>query len=465
VLHVVRRHGLLLGLTAASLGVVYGYDLSNIAGALLFITDEFGLTTRQQELVTTAVVVGELAGALGAGGLANLIGRRWSMVLVAVGYAAFALVGAMSESLPMLLVARLLLGLTIGVSVVVVPVFVAESAPARVRGALLVGYQVATVFGIIVGYLACYLLADSRDWRWMLALAAVPATLVAPLLLRMPDTARWYVLKCRVEEARRALQRVEPDSDVERELAEISVALREESGGGLMETVVEMLHRPYLRATVFVVVLGFFIQITGVNAIVYYSPRLFDAMGFRGNFALLVLPALVQVAALAAVLVSVVLVDRLGRRPVLLSGIGAMIAADVVLIVVFAARSPAMFGFVGVLLFTMGFTFGFGALVWVYAGESFPSRLRSMGSSAMLTANLAANAVVAGVFLTVLHSLGGAGTFAVFGVFAVAGFAFVYRFAPETKGRQLEEIRHFWENDGHWPDELANAATDVQICR
>ncbi len=405
------------------------------------------------------MVLGEIAGALGAGVLANLIGRRWSMVLVAVGYAVFALLGATSESVPMLLAARLLLGLTIGVSVVVVPVFVAESAPANVRGSL-VGYQVATVFGIIVGYLACYLLADSRDWRWMLGLAAVPATLVALLLLRMPDTARWYVLKGRVAEARRVLQQVEPDSDVERELAEIGAALREESGGSFLE----MLRRPYLRATVSVVALGFFIQITGVNAIVYYSPRLFGAMGFRGNFALLVLPALVQAAALAAVLVSVVLVDRLGRRPVLLSGIGAMIAADVVLVVVFAAHSPAMFGFVGVLLFTMGFTFGFGALVWVYAGESFPSRLRSMGSSAMLTANLAANAIVAGAFLTVLHSLGGAGTFAVFGVFAVAGFAFVYRLAPETKGRQLEEIRHFWENDGHWPEELASAATDVQAC-
>jgi SP family galactose:H+ symporter-like MFS transporter len=461
VLHLTRRHGLLLGLTAASLGVVYGYDLSNIAGALLFITDEFGLTTRQQELVTTAVVVGEIAGALGAGVLANLIGRRWSMLLVAAGYAVFALLAAMSESVPMLLVARLLLGLTIGVSVVVVPVFVAESAPASVRGGLLVGYQIATVLGIIVGYLACYLLADSRDWRWMLGLAAVPATLVALLLLRMPDTARWYLLKGRVAEARRALQQVEPDRDAEHELAEISAALAEESGGMFME----MLRRPYLRATVFVVVLGFFIQITGVNAIVYYSPRLFDAMGFRGDFALLVLPALVQVAALAAVLVSVVLVDRLGRRPVLLSGIGAMIAADVVLIVVFAAHSPVMFGFVGVLLFTMGFTFGFGALVWVYAGESFPSRLRSMGSSAMLTANLAANAIVAGVFLTVLHSLGGAGTFAVFSVFTMAGFAFVYRFAPETKGRQLEEIRHFWENDGRWPEELASAATDIQACR
>jgi sugar porter (SP) family MFS transporter len=447
-----RRHGLLLGLTAASLGIVYGYDLSNIAGALLFITDEFGLTTRQQELVTTAVVLGEIAGALGAGVLANLIGRRWSMVLVAGGYAVFSLLGALSESVPMLLVARLLLGLTIGVSVVVVPVFVAESAPASVRGSLLVGYQVATVFGIIAGYLACYLLADSRDWRWMLALAAVPAALLTLLMLRMPDTARWYLLKGRVADARQALQLVEPDSDVERELAEISAALTEESGGRLMETVVEMLRRPYLRATVFVITLGFFIQITGINAIVYYSPRLFDAMGFRGNFALLVLPAMVQAAALAAVLVSVALVDRLGRRPVLLSGIGAMIAADIMLIVVFAARSPAIFGFIGV-------------LVLVYAGESFPSRLRSIGSSAMLTANHLANAIVVGIFLTMLHSLGGAGTFGVFGVLAVSGFAFVYRYAPETKGRQLEEIRQFWENDGRWPDELRNTATDVPACR
>lgn len=464
-LHIARRHGLLLGLTATSLGVVYGYDLSNIAGALLFITEEFGLTTRQQELVTTAVVVGEIAGALAAGVLANLIGRRWSMVLVAAGYAVFALLSAMSYSVPTLLAARLLLGVTIGVSVVVVPVFVAESAPAGVRGSLLVGYQVATVFGIIVGYLACYLLADSRDWRWMLALAAVPATVVALLLLRMPDTARWYVLKGRIDEARRALRQVEPDSDAEPELAEISAALAEESGGRLMETVVEMLRRPYLRATVFVVALGFFIQITGVNAIVYYSPRLFDAMGFRGNFALLVLPAVVQAAALGTVLVSVVLVDRLGRRPVLLSGIGAMIAADLVLVIVFAVHFPAVFGFVGVLLFTMGFTFGFGALVWVYAGESFPSRLRSMGSSAMLTANLLANAVIAGVFLTMLQTLSGAGTFAAFGVLAVAGFAFVYRYAPETKGRQLEEIRHFWENDGRWPDESPSTATDVAACR
>lgn len=441
-----ERRALVVGLTAAGVGVIYGYDLSNIAGALLFITDEFHLTIRQQELVMTVVAVGEIAGALGAGVLTNAIGRKWSMVLVAAGYAVFAALAGVSVSLPMLLVARLLLGLTIGVSVVVVPVFVAESAPAARRGALLVAYQVATVTGIVAGYLAAYLLAGAHSWRWMLGLAAAPAALVALLLLRMPDTARWYLLKGRAAEARQVLRAVEAEADVEREVAEITSALGEGRGGALAE----MLRRPYLRATVFLVGLGFFIQITGINAIVYYSPRLFEAMGLTGDFALLILPALVQVAGLLAVVVSLVLVDRVGRRPILLIGIGVMVVADVLLTGALKVNAAPMVGFVGVLLFTVGFTFGFGALVWVYAGETLPSRLRSMGSAAMLTANLIGNALVAGLFLTLLQTLGGSATFAVLGVFAVAAFGFVYRLAPETKGRQLEEIRHFWENGGRW---------------
>nr|WP_090279446.1 sugar porter family MFS transporter [Mycolicibacterium komanii] len=456
------RLGPLVAIAAASVGIIYGYDLSNIAGALLFITDEFGLTTRQQELVTTAIVIGQIAGAVGGGMLANAIGRKRSMVLVAVAYAAFALLSALSVSVPMLLVSRFLLGLTIGVSVVVVPVFVAESAPAKVRGSLLVAYQVATVVGIIIGYLAAYFLAGSGNWRWMLGLAAIPAVLVTLLLLWMPDTARWYMLKGRVDEARQTLRRVEASADVEVELAEISRALKEETGGAVRE----MLRRPYLRATAFVVVLGFFIQITGINAIVYYSPRLFEAMGFEGNFALLILPALIQVAALAAVFVSLMLVDRVGRRPILLGGIAMMVAANAVLVGVFVAGTEfggalTTIGFLGVLLFTIGFTFGFGALVWVYAGESFPTRLRSMGSSAMLTSDLVANAIIAAFFLTMLNSLGGGGTFALFGAFALAALVFVYRFAPETKGRQLEEIRHFWENGGRWPEEADGAAEDL----
>jgi sugar porter (SP) family MFS transporter len=397
------------------------------------------------------VVIGQIPGALGAGVLANAIGRKKSVVLILVAYAVFALLGALSVSMPMLLVARLLLGLTIGVTVVVVPVYVAESAPAAVRGSLLTAYQLAIVTGLILGYLTGYLLAGTHSWRWMLGLATVPAMLLLPLLIRMPETARWYLLKGRVDDARRALLRVEPDAHVEEELAEIGRALSE-TGGGISE----MLRRPYLRATIFVITLGFLIQITGINAIIYYSPRIFAAMGFTGNFALLGLPALVQVAGLAAVCTSLLLVDRLGRRPILLSGIAMMIAADVVLLVVFARglggphSGGLIFGFAGVLLFIIGYTMGFGSLGWVYASESFPSRLRSIGSSTMLTSNLIANAIVAAVFLTMLHSCGGAGTFAVFASLAVVAFGFVYRYAPETKGRQLEEIRHFWENGGHW---------------
>jgi len=446
------RRGLLVGLTAASVGVIYGYDLSCIAGALLFIADQFGLSTQQQELLTATVVIGQIAGALGGGVLANAIGRKKSMVLITLGYAVFALLGALSVSMPMLLAARLLLGVTIGISVVVVPVYVAESAPAAVRGSLSAAYQLTTVTGVILGYLSGYFLASTHSWRWILGIAAIPATLLLPLLLRMPDTARWYLFKGRVDDARRALRRVAPgasEAQVDAELAEIASAASEESGGGASQ----MLRRPYLRATVFVVALGFLMQITGINAIIYYSPRLFNAMGYTGDFALLLLPALVQVGGLAAVGVALFLVDRVGRRPILLCGIAMMIAANIVIVVVFnqgLGGGGLVFGFIGVLLFVVGFDLGFGSLVWVYAGEAFPAHLRSLGSSTMLTANLVTNTIVAAGFLTMLHSLGGAGVFAVFGALAVVAFAVVYRYAPETKGRQLEEIRHFWENGGRW---------------
>ncbi|MEE6178457.1 sugar porter family MFS transporter [Mycobacterium sp. 050134] len=444
-----RLRGALVGLTAASVGLIYGYDLSIIAGAQLFVTDDFGLTTRQQELLTTMVVLGQIPGALGAGVLANRIGRKRSVVLILVAYAAFALLDAFSVSLPMLLAARLLVGLTIGVSVVVIPVYVAESAPAAVRGSLLTAYQLAVVSGLIVGYLTGYLLAGTHSWRWMLGLAAVPAILLLPLVARMPDTARWYLLRGRDDDARAALLRVEPalDADaVDAELAEIGRALGEGGGGAA-----EMLRPPYARATAFVITLGFLIQITGINAIIYYSPRIFAAMGFTGDFALLALPALVQVAGLAAVGIALLLVDRVGRRPILLCGIAMMIAADVVLLIVFGrGAGGVILGFAGVLLFIVGYTMGFGSLGWVYASESFPTRLRSIGSSVMLTSNLVANAIVAAVFLTMLHSLGGAGTFAVFAALAVFALGFVYRYAPETKGRPLEDIRHFWENGGRW---------------
>ena len=454
------RMGFRVAVAAATIGVIYGYDLGNISGALLFITKEFDLSTKQTEWVATIVVAGSIAGALVASRLANAIGRKPTMVAVAITYAAFAVLSGLAQSLVWLDVARFFLGVTIGLSVVTAPIFVAESAPAAVRGGLIVMYQVATVTGIVVAYFVDYALAGAGAWRIMLALSAVPSLIVLAILARLPDTPRWYVMKGRRERAREVLCVADPDADPDRELDEIEEDLRRERGG----SIAEMLRPPYARATFFVLGLGFLIQITGINAVVFYSPLIFKEMGFSGNAALLLLPAIVQVGSLIATVVSLSIVDRLGRRPTLLSGIAAMIASTILLALVFAAGgltgTTGWLGFLGIFVFTAGFNFGFGSLVWVYASESFPARLRTTGASAMLTADLVANLIIGLYFLSALDSLGGTATFAMFAALAALAFAFVWMLAPETKGRPLEAIRSYWEHGGRWPteEELAREA-------
>jgi sugar porter (SP) family MFS transporter len=448
-----HKVGLRIAIAAATIGVIYGYDLGNISGALLFITKEFDLSTKQTEWVATIVVAGSIAGALLASRLANAIGRKPTMMLVAVAYAVFAVLSGLAQSLVWLDTARFFLGVTIGISIVTAPIFVAESAPAAVRGGLIVMYQVATVTGIVLAYFVDYALAGGGAWRLMLALSAVPSLLVLLVLARLPDTPRWYLMKGRRDDARATLRRTDPEADADRELDEIEEDLQRESGGSVRE----MLRRPYLRATMFVVGLGFLIQITGINAVVFYSPLIFKEMGFTGNAALLLLPALVQVGSLVATVVSLSIVDRLGRRPTLLTGIATMTVSTLLLVGVFAAGSltgvTGWLGFLGIFLFTAGFNFGFGSLVWVYASESFPARLRTTGASAMLTADLVANLIIGLYFLSALESLGGVATFAMFAGLAALSFVFVWWLAPETKGRPLEAIRAYWENGGRWPDE------------
>jgi MFS family permease len=258
-------------------------------------------------------------------------------------------------------------------------------------------------------------------------------------------------MRGRRAEALETLRRADPEADAEVELGEIEADLRAERGGSLAE----MVRSPYLRATVFVVVLGFLVQITGINAVTYYSPFIFKELGWSGHTPLLI-QGFVEVFSVFAVIAAVLVVDRLGRRATLLTGVGVMIASNVLLLVLFAATSlsggaASVLGFVGILFFTAGFNFGFGALVWVYASESFPARLRTTGASAMLTADLVANLLISRFFLSVFDSLGGTGTFGLFLGLAVLSFVFIAAMAPETKGRPLEAIRLYWENGGSWP--------------
>ena len=455
----IPRSAIVVALSAATLGIIYGYDGSNVAGAQLYFGSYFGLQGDDSavETIVTATVYGELIGALAGGFIINRIGRKPSIVGVAFGYVVFCVLSALAVSPIMLGISRFFLGLTIGVSLIAVPIFVAESVPARIRGATLVAYQVAAVVGIILGYLGALALSglnDTINWRIMLGLAAVPAILLIPALTRLPETARWLVMKGRMDDARASLQRIDPEADIDAELADIQESIAGERGGRIKE----MLRKPYLRATVFVVGLGFFIQITGINATVAYGPKIFQAMGVDTNTESILMSTLVQCIALIAVLVSMTVVDRWGRRPILLTGISIMIVSQLAMVVTFATQQGDSFttaqialGFLGLAGINIGFVFGFGALVWVYSSESFPARLRGYGSSAMLGSDLLANIIIAQFFLTVLSAIGGAWSFALFAILAVLAWIFVWRLAPETKGRELEEIQVFWENDGKWP--------------
>ena len=461
----IPRSAWVVAISAATLGVIYGYDGSNIAGAQLYFADHFGLSGDggTVETIVTAVVYGELVGALTGGFIINRFGRRPTIIAVAFGYVVFCLASALSISPLMLGVSRVLLGLTIGVSLIAVPVFVAESVPAKIRGATLVAYQVAAVVGIIIGYLTALALSslnDAVNWRLMLGLAALPAIVLIPALLRLPETARWLMLKGRTQEARASLQRTDPDADIDRELADMAAAIAGERGGRIKE----MLRKPYIRATVFVVGLGFFIQITGINATVAYGPKIFQAMGVDTNTESILMSTLVQAIALIAVLASMTVVDRWGRRPILLTGITIMIVSQLAMVVTFATQEGETFttaqialGFAGLAGINIGFVFGFGALVWVYSSESFPARLRAYGSSAMLGSDLLANIIIVQFFLTVLNTIGGAWSFTLFAILAGLAWIFVWRLAPETRGRELEEIQGYWENGGHWPTESKGA--------
>ena len=451
----VSRLNVFIGGTAAIIGIIYGYDLGAIAAAILFLEPDLGLSTFMVSVVTATVVLGQLFGAFSAGSITNRLGRKRTMVGIALGYVIFAALQGVAPNEWFLIAARFLLGFTIGVSIVTAPAYIAESSPRSVRGSMIVTFQVATVAGIAVSYFVGAALAGLESWRLILSLSAIPALIVLFFVIRLPDTPRWYLMNGQREEALDLIRRVQGDVDPEEEMQRIEEDLAYEEKGNFAE----LFQGRFRLAGFFVVTLGFLVQITGINAIVYYSPTIIQEVGVTDPFQAIIVNGFIQVAGVVAVVVSFLVVDRWGRRPTLLTGVGTMVVANAILIVAFALGPSAILAFIGILLFIVGFNFGYGSLVWVYASESFPARLRTQGGSAMLTSDLLANFIVGVVFLSALGALGGSLTFGIFFGLAILSFIFIYVLAPETKGRQLEAIRHYWYNGAKWPEEAEKART------
>jgi sugar porter (SP) family MFS transporter len=422
-------------------GLLFGYDTGVISGALLFLHTSFGnLSSFDKELVTGLLLVGAAVGAFGSGRLADMIGRRSVILITAAVFVLGVLGAAFSPTFWFLVVTRFVIGLAVGSASMAVPLYISEVAPPRVRGALVSFNQLALTAGILVSFLVDYALSSSADWRLMFGLATIPAALLFVGMLTQAESPVWLVTHGRIAEARRVLARVRSaDHDIEGEIDDI----RSLSQGA---TGYRELLRPDVRKLVAIgVLLAVFQQITGINTVIYYAPTLLHQAGL-GNSASLLANVGNGIVNVGMTVVAIWLIDKVGRRVLLLSGTVGMAIALMVVALTFAlsgntlGHTAAIVAVVSLAVYTGSFAIGLGPVFWLLISEIYPAQIRGKAMSIATVANWGANFVVAVSFLTLLNAISNAGTFFLLGSLSLVAVAYFWKKVPETKGLTLEEI-------------------------
>lgn len=449
----------LTAVIAAVGGLLFGFDTGVISGAILFIKRAFSLESGTEEFVTSAVLIGATLGALLGGVTASRLGRRWSIILAAALFMVGTLAAAVSPDVPILIVARVVVGLAIGVASFTVPMYIAEMSPARYRGAMTSLNQVAVVTGILLAYLVDYVFSSDSNWRAMFAVGLIPSGLLLIGMLLMPSSPRWLISKGRVDKAREVLVRTRGTKNVEPEIQETQESMKEEASGGYAA-----LRQPLLRLPLIIGIgLAILQQVTGINTVIYYAPTIFQMADFGSASASIAATAGVGAVNLVATIVAAFLVDRVGRRPLLLTSLAGMTFSLTLLAVAFFLRDDkSREGFLGILtlrgdlsgegdllgiitiagltLYVASFAIGMGPIFWLLIAEIYPLNVRGPAMSLAAVANWASNWLVAVTFLTLVDVLTAGGTFLLFAAIGVLAWIFVWRLVFETKGKTLEQI-------------------------
>jgi sugar porter (SP) family MFS transporter len=422
-------------------GLLFGYDTGVVSGALLFLHTSFGnLSSFDKELVTSLLLVGAAVGAFGSGKLSDRIGRRSVILITALVFIVGVLGAAFSPTFGFLVVMRFVIGLAVGSASMTVPLYISEVAPPRVRGALVSFNQLAITSGILVSFLIDYALSSSADWRLMFGLATIPATLLFVGMLTQAESPAWLVTHDRIVDARKVLTRLRsPNHDIEGEIEEIRTLSDRKAG-------YRDLLRPDVRKLVGVgVLLAVFQQITGINTVIYYAPTLLHQVGL-GNSASLLANVGNGVVNVGMTVVAIRLIDRVGRRTLLIGGTTGMAIALFVMAIIFAVggntlgKAGSIAAVVSLALYTGSFAIGLGPVFWLLISEIYPVRVRGTSMSIATIANWGANFVVAVSFLTLLNAISNVGTFVLMGFLTVIAVAYFWWKVPETEGLTLEEI-------------------------
>jgi len=442
----------LAALVSALGGLLFGYDTGVISGAILFIEEAFGLSSILISVVVSAVLIGAVVGAASGGYLADRVGRRKMILTAAVIFIVGAIGTAFTPNVWLLIAGRIIVGLGIGIASMSAPLYISEIAPAKVRGSLVSLNQLAITIGIVVSYLVDYGLAPISGWRYMLGLAAIPALILGLGMIFLPDTPRWLASQNRFGKARDVLKRIRGNTDVEKELAEIQGSLKKQKTGRA-----ELFNPLVKPALIIGVSLAVFQQVTGINTVIYYAPKIFQFAGIGSSSAAIFATLLVGVVNMVFTVVAILLLDRVGRRPLLLIGLAGMVSSLTLLGVSFYLSS--LFGLLGglatagLMIYVASFAIGLGPVFWLLISEIYPLRVRGLAMSIASEANWGSNLIVALTFLTLVQVLSRSGTFWFYAVVGVLAWIFCYKFVPETKGHTLEEIESHWRTGKH-PKEL-----------
>jgi SP family galactose:H+ symporter-like MFS transporter len=428
----------LLAVVAAISGFLIGYNTAVIAGALEFIVDEFGLGEVAAGAIVTAVLVGGLVGAIGAGPVARRLGQRPALLIAAAIFAACA-VGSVFAVGPWDLGAwRFGLGLAVGAATMVAPLYVAETSPTQWRGALVSAFQLAITIGILASYVVGYGFTESGDWRMMLGVAAVPAVVLLAGLLFLPESPRWLLLVGREAAAQKAWNQLSSETWGEDEIAVVR------SAADAPHPQFRDLFSGHLRPVLIVAAgLFFFTNLSGIDAILYYAPVIFREVGIGGDAGPILATAGLGAINVVATILAMWLVDRAGRRPLLLWGLGGMTISLVVMSASLTVKGLPGVGLAAVAClgcFIVAFAVSLGPLPYVLMSELFPAAVRPLGMALAAATAWGTNSVVSLSFLPLLGAVGVAGTFSVFAGICAVAYLFVQRLVPETKGRSLEQI-------------------------
>lgn len=437
----------LVSIVAALGGLLFGFDTAVVSGAIGFMKQHFDLNDFQVGWAVSSLIIGCIVGALSSGVLSEKFGRKRVLITAAILFIIGSVFSAVPNTFNEFIIARMIGGIGIGITSTLCPLYNAEIAPAKYRGRLVALNQLATVTGISLVYFVNLWIAGfgneawgiSTAWRWMFAFGIIPGLLFLVLLFFVPESPRWLIKQGRAAESLPILVKIHGETLAKQEVLDIKESFKIENGS------IRQLFSPALRLALIVGVgLAVLQQVTGINAVLYYAPEIFKQTG-AGTNAALIQTIFVGIINLLFTILAIWLIDKVGRKMLLLIGSSAMLICLIVIGAAFqTGHTSGPLVLVFILVYVAAFALSLGPVVWVVISEIFPNRIRGKATAIASMALWTADYIVSQAFPPMLNSAGPALTFWIFGLMALITVVFTWRKVPETKGKSLEEIESLW---------------------